>query len=43
MINHLMLAGELPAAINFWHYNARLSARGMKTVITVKQMLTGWA
>lgn len=41
LINHLMLAGELPAAINFWQYNARLLAQGMQPVITVEQMLKG--
>ncbi|GAB3677036.1 ABC transporter substrate-binding protein [Salinisphaera aquimarina] len=41
MINRLLLDGELPAAINFWHYNARLSALGMKPLLTVKQMLSG--
>ncbi|MES1925967.1 transporter substrate-binding domain-containing protein [Salinisphaera sp. T31B1] len=41
MINRLLLDGELPAAINFWHYNARLSALGMKPLLTVKQMLAG--
>lgn len=41
LINHMMLAGELPAAINFWQYNARLLAHGMQPVITVEQMLKG--
>lgn len=41
MINRLMLAGDLPAAINFWHYNARLSALGMKPLISVQDMLAG--
>ncbi len=41
LINHMMLAGELPAAINFWQYSARLLARGMQPVITVEQMLNG--
>lgn len=41
MINHLMLDGKIPAAINFWHYNARLSALGMKQLLSVKQMLKG--
>lgn len=39
MINKLMLDGDLPAAINFWHYNARLSASGMQPLITVERML----
>ena len=41
MINRLMLDGELPAAINFWHYNARLSALGMRELVSVRQMLAG--
>jgi len=41
MTNRLLLDGDVPAAINFWHYNARVSALGMKPLITVKQMLTG--
>ncbi|GAB2790485.1 ABC transporter substrate-binding protein [Halomonas shantousis] len=41
MINRLMLDGGLPAAINFWHYNAQLSAAGMRPLLTVEQMLAG--
>ncbi len=41
LINHLMFDGELPAAINFWQYSARLVAEGMQPVITVEQMLKG--
>lgn len=41
MINQLLLSGDLPAAINFWHYNARLSALGMKPLLSVEQMLYG--
>lgn len=41
LLNHLMLDGELPAAINFWQYSARLVAQGMRPVITVAQMLRG--
>lgn len=39
IINQLMLAGNLPAAINYWHYNARLRAQGMVRLITVDTML----
>ncbi|MDN5862063.1 MAG: ABC transporter substrate-binding protein [Salinisphaera sp.] len=39
IINKLMLSGNLPAAINFWHYNARLLALGMEPLITVNKML----
>ncbi|GHB12600.1 hypothetical protein GCM10007159_38470 [Modicisalibacter luteus] len=38
MINKLMIDGDLPAVINFWHYNARLSASGMRPLMTVEQM-----
>lgn len=41
LLNHLMFDGELPAAINFWQYSARLVAQGMQPVITVQQMLKG--
>lgn len=39
LLNHLMLTGDLPAAINYWQYNARLSAQGMRPLVTVRQML----
>lgn len=41
MINRLMQTGDLTAAINFWHYNARLEAQGMQPLLSVEQMLTG--
>ncbi len=41
LINHLVLDGRLPAAINYWQYNARLVAQGMQRLITVEQMLKG--
>ncbi|ERJ19647.1 sulfonate ABC transporter periplasmic sulfonate-binding protein [Salinisphaera shabanensis T35B1] len=41
MINRLLLDGDLPAAVNFWHYNARLSALGMRPLLSVEQMLAG--
>lgn len=40
LLNRLMLRGDLDAAINFWHYNARLKAAGYKSLVTVPQMLT---
>lgn len=40
MINALMLDGTLPAAVNFWHYNARLEARDMQALVTIEQMLS---
>lgn len=39
IINKLMLGGDLSAAINYWHYNARLRALGMVPLITVDKML----
>lgn len=41
LINRLMLDGRLSAAINFWQYNARLDAQGMRPLVTVEQMLKG--
>jgi NitT/TauT family transport system substrate-binding protein len=40
LLNRLMLRGDLDAAINFWHYGARLKAAGYKLLVTVPQMLT---
>lgn len=39
IINALMRRGELPAAINYWQYNARAKAAGMTPLISVKTML----
>ncbi len=39
LLNRLMLRGDLDAAINFWHYGARLKAAGYKTLVTVPEML----
>ena len=41
LLNQLMLRGELPAVLNFWHYGARLEAAGMRPLVTVKEMLHG--
>lgn len=41
LLNQLMLRGELTAAINFWHYGARLKAAGFKQLVTVPEMLVG--
>jgi len=40
LINRLMLRNDLTAAINFWHYGARLKAEGFELLITVADMLT---
>jgi len=39
LLNKLMLRGELPAVLNFWHYNARLQAAGMRELLSVAQVL----
>ncbi|GAA4095473.1 ABC transporter substrate-binding protein [Zhongshania borealis] len=39
LLNHLLLAGELDAVINYWHYNARLIAAGMKTLLSTEELL----
>ncbi len=39
LLNQLMLRGELPAVLNYWHYNARLEAAGMRPHVSVTQML----
>lgn len=39
LLNRLMLRNNVDAAINFWHYNARLRANGYKVLVSVPQML----
>lgn len=39
ILNKKVLDGSLDAAINFWHYNARLESEGMKKLISLKSML----
>lgn len=39
-VNQMMLDGELPAAINYWHYNARLQALGMSPLITLGELFS---
>ncbi|MCP4487406.1 MAG: ABC transporter substrate-binding protein [Gammaproteobacteria bacterium] len=39
LLNKVMLKGEIPAALNFWHYTARLKAAGMTELVSVKDML----
>ncbi|WP_274423701.1 ABC transporter substrate-binding protein [Chelativorans sp. YIM 93263] len=41
LLNELMLRGDLPAVINYWHYGARLEAAGMKRLIDVEDILEG--
>jgi len=40
LLNRFMQKGDLDAAINFWHYNARLKADGFRLLVNVSQMLT---
>lgn len=40
LLNRFMLAGELDASINFWHYNSRLEAAGMHVSLPLKTMLS---
>ncbi|WP_210725559.1 ABC transporter substrate-binding protein [Candidatus Colwellia aromaticivorans] len=39
LLNRLMERDAVDAAINFWHYNARLSANGFKLLVSVPEML----
>jgi NitT/TauT family transport system substrate-binding protein len=40
LLNELMLSGDVPLAINFWHYNARLEAAGMQPLFTLRELVT---
>jgi len=40
LLNRFMQKGDLDAAINFWHYSARLKANGFKLLVSVPKMLT---
>ena len=39
LLNELLQRGDLPAVLNFWHYNARLKAAGMKELLTAAEIL----
>ena len=39
LMNELILSGEVSAVLNFWHFNARLSAAGMTELVSVTDML----
>ncbi len=39
LLNKVMLKGEIPAVLNFWHYTARLKAAGMTELVSVEDML----
>lgn len=40
LLNQLMLTGELPAVLNFWHFSARLEAAGMRRLLDMDEILT---
>ena len=39
LLNELIRRGDLPAVLNFWHYNARLKAAGMRELLTAMEIL----
>lgn len=39
LLNQLLLAGELPAVLNFWHFSARLEAAGMRRLLDMDEIL----
>ena len=39
LLNELIARGDLPAVLNFWHYNARLAAAGMEELVSVREIL----
>ena len=39
LLNELIKRGDLPAVLNFWHYNARLKAAGMQELLTAAEIL----
>ncbi|AYH43314.1 ABC transporter substrate-binding protein [Azoarcus sp. DN11] len=41
LLNALILKGEIPAVMNFWHFSARLRAAGMRELLTLDDVLKG--
>lgn len=39
LLNALAERGKLDAALNYWHYNARLAAKGMRKLLDVEDVL----
>jgi NitT/TauT family transport system substrate-binding protein len=39
LLNKIMMRKQIPAVLNFWHYNARLKAAGMTELLPVAKML----
>lgn len=40
LLNQMISKGQFDAAMNFWHYNARLSAKGFVNVLPTSEMLS---
>ena len=41
LLNRLMLQGDLDGTLTFWHFGARLSAAGMRPLLSTQQALQG--
>ncbi|TAH49881.1 MAG: ABC transporter substrate-binding protein, partial [Betaproteobacteria bacterium] len=41
LLNQLALGGEVPAVLNYWHYNARLQAAGLHEMLSMQDILAG--
>jgi NitT/TauT family transport system substrate-binding protein len=41
LLNELAMRDEIDGALNYWHYAARLQASGMRTLITMPEILHG--
>lgn len=39
LVRELLVGRQVPAALNFWHFNARAAAQGMVELLSVKDML----
>ena len=39
LLNQQILAGKLDAVINFWHYIARLEAKGLRPLVTIEKVI----
>lgn len=41
LLNQLALRGEMPAALNFWHFAARLKTAGWRELLSMPDLLAG--
>ena len=41
LLNELALSGQVDAALNVWHYDARLQAQGMRPLLKLPDLLAG--